>query len=262
MTGWTRGHVRLFAVLVLLWAADVGFRHRPLLVANPDQRPAAAAVLIFTLILVLYAEFGARRDPALRWRLSRLFWFLVVIGAYCLDRHMREAYLLAYGKGHVYLPDPVTPMLWPFLLFAFDPAIVRGSRPGSIDQVFYDGSCGLCHKAVKFLLAEDTLGGRFRFAPLGGTTATAALSGLGPLPDSIVVVTADGRRLLKSSAVLDAMTRIGGYWRILGHVLSLVPRPLRDFAYDGVAKVRKRLFRTPDGPCPLLPPELRRYFDP
>ncbi|HZH02738.1 MAG TPA: DCC1-like thiol-disulfide oxidoreductase family protein [Myxococcaceae bacterium] len=36
------------------------------------------------------------------------------------------------------------------------------------DILFYDGGCGLCHRAVRFVLARDPAG-RFRFAPLGGS---------------------------------------------------------------------------------------------
>src|SRR5579885_2416758 len=34
------------------------------------------------------------------------------------------------------------------------------------ELIFYDGHCGLCHGFVKFALARDREGARFRFAPL------------------------------------------------------------------------------------------------
>jgi predicted DCC family thiol-disulfide oxidoreductase YuxK len=132
------------------------------------------------------------------------------------------------------------------------------------DLLFYDGTCGLCHHAVKFALARDREGTRFRYAPLQGPTfeRTFPPADRARLPDSIVLKTADGRTLVRSDAVLRIAERIGGGWGTLARLLQLLPRWLLDFAYDGVAKVRKRLFATPEGSCPLLPPELRGRFLP
>ena len=54
-------------------------------------------------------------------------------------------------------------------------------------RLFYDGECGLCHAAVRFVLAEDRDGQGFRFAPL----ASESFARLAPaelratLPDSL-----------------------------------------------------------------------------
>jgi len=40
-----------------------------------------------------------------------------------------------------------------------------------------------------------------------------------------------------------------------------VPRGIRDRAYDGIARVRYRLFRKPTDACPVTPPELRARFE-
>ena len=34
------------------------------------------------------------------------------------------------------------------------------------ERLFYDGTCALCHGAVRFVLARDRDGSAFRFAPL------------------------------------------------------------------------------------------------
>jgi predicted DCC family thiol-disulfide oxidoreductase YuxK len=41
-----------------------------------------------------------------------------------------------------------------------------------------------------------------------------------------------------------------------------VPRPLRDAAYDFVARRRLRWFDPPEDACPLVPPRLRSRFAP
>jgi predicted DCC family thiol-disulfide oxidoreductase YuxK len=42
--------------------------------------------------------------------------------------------------------------------------------------------------------------------------------------------------------------------------LSLVPRGLRDLAYDAIASVRKKIFGTTEEVCPLVPSPLRARF--
>jgi predicted DCC family thiol-disulfide oxidoreductase YuxK len=47
---------------------------------------------------------------------------------------------------------------------------------------------------------------------------------------------------------------------MVGRLLSMVPRGAADWCYDVVARTRHRLFRSPDGACPVVPPELRSRF--
>lgn len=132
------------------------------------------------------------------------------------------------------------------------------------DVVFYDGGCGLCHRTVRFALLRDRDGTRFRFAPLQGETYAARIAAArrAALPDSVVVLTGDGRLLTRTQGVLHLLTRLGGGWRLAARCLGLVPRPLRDLGYDAVARLRKRLFRRPPELCPRVPPALRKRFDP
>lgn len=124
--------------------------------------------------------------------------------------------------------------------------------------VFYDGDCALCHGAVKFILPRDRHA-RFAFAPIGGEAYSRLLaSSLVDLPDSIIVLRSDGSILARSAAALHILRHLGHGWRILASVARAIPRPLRDWLYDRVAKVRRRLFSKPAGACPLVSPELRR----
>ena len=132
------------------------------------------------------------------------------------------------------------------------------------DLMFYDGGCGLCHRSVKFVLARDLEGTRFRYAPLQGSTFQAAYDPArrGELPDSVIVRTADGRTLVRSRAALHIAERLGGGWRVLARILGLLPTWLLDGGYDGIARVRGRLFDRPEGSCPMRSPELRGRFLP
>lgn len=132
------------------------------------------------------------------------------------------------------------------------------------DLLFYDGDCGLCHRAVQFAARHDPEGTRFQYAPLGGSTflATLSQSDRSALPDSVVIRTSDGRVLIRSEAVLHLAERAGGIWKSLGGIASLLPRWLLDVAYDAVAGVRQHIFAKPKDACPLLPAELRGRFLP
>jgi predicted DCC family thiol-disulfide oxidoreductase YuxK len=134
---------------------------------------------------------------------------------------------------------------------------------GQPERLFYDGTCGLCHAAVRFVLARDRTGNAFRFAPLDSDLFRAAVpeaerAGLG---ETLVVQTADGAILTRARAVLHIMRRLGGVWRLLAGPLAIIPRPLLDRLYDVVAWSRHRLFRRPADVCPVLPPRLRQRFD-
>jgi predicted DCC family thiol-disulfide oxidoreductase YuxK len=134
----------------------------------------------------------------------------------------------------------------------------------SPEILFYDGHCALCHRAVKFVLKHDRSGNAFRFAPLQGATFQSRVpaSRRAGLPDSVVVLTADGTLLVRSSAFLHILRRLGGRWKSLGGTLGLIPRPVRDMVYDFIARIRYRVFGTRDDLCPVVPPDLRGRFDP
>jgi predicted DCC family thiol-disulfide oxidoreductase YuxK len=147
--------------------------------------------------------------------------------------------------------------------FTWDPGWVRPRGAGRA-CLFFDGGCGLCHRFVRFVLAEDRDGAAFRFAPLQGATFGAAVppKERQALPGSLVVQTPDGVLLTRSAAVLYTLRRLGGLWRLLGTVVAIVPAGLRDRVYAGIARVRHRVFRQPSAVCPLLPAALRGRFDP
>lgn len=130
--------------------------------------------------------------------------------------------------------------------------------------LFYDGGCGLCHRAVLFLLARDHDGSRFLFAPLGGETFRTAVppGERATLPDTLVLLADDGRLLVRSDAVAESLRSLGGGWRAAAGLARLAPRRLRDAAYDTVARSRRRLFAAPRAACPVVPARLRSRFLP
>jgi len=146
-------------------------------------------------------------------------------------------------------------------LLTFDPAWIPALRDAAPPLLFYDGSCGLCHRTVRFILSEDRHAA-FRFAPLESHAFLEAVPEprRAALPDSFVLRTASGAVIARSDAVIALCRRLGGVWRLLGEAGAFLPPALRDALYDRVARMRRRLFATPKASCPLLPPELRARF--
>ena len=172
--------------------------------------------------------------------------------------------MLGVQIARMTLVDPGGPSLGLAMLhlLAFDPAWLR-PRPGGPETIFYDGHCGVCHALVRWVISEDRAG-VFRFAPLGGPAHLAALDEAErrATTDSVVVRDTSGRLLTRSAAVLHVAGRLGGLWRLLAALARAIPEPLRDTAYTHFARVRRKLFRTPEDTCPVLPKDLRARFDP
>ena len=132
------------------------------------------------------------------------------------------------------------------------------------EMLFFDGHCGLCHYAVKFLVKQDRSGMAFRFAPLYGETFQASIpvpQRMG-LPDSMVVQTSDGSLLMRSDAWVHVLRRLGGKWKLVAVLLHIIPRPVRNFFYRLVARTRYHVFGSREEICPMMPPNLRTRFHP
>jgi predicted DCC family thiol-disulfide oxidoreductase YuxK len=148
-------------------------------------------------------------------------------------------------------------------LFTFNPAWVRPRKATATELVFYDGHCGLCHRTVRFVLAEDRAGDTFHFAPLDSDTFRTVVPEphRAVLPDSLVVRMTDGTLLTRSAAVLYMLHRLGGVWCVVSWVVNLIPAGIKDWIYDRIAQIRHRLFRSPVEACPLVPAHLRTRFE-
>lgn len=131
------------------------------------------------------------------------------------------------------------------------------------ETVFYDGQCGLCHAAVRFVVHRDRRAA-FQFAPLAGETFRRQVpqAARQSLPDTLVVRRAAGDLLIRSTALVHLLRRLGGVWGVVATLVGAVPRPLRDGAYDAVARARRRWFAPPASACPKIPSHLRNRFLP
>jgi predicted DCC family thiol-disulfide oxidoreductase YuxK len=129
--------------------------------------------------------------------------------------------------------------------------------------LLYDGLCGFCNGAVRFILRHDRRA-IFRFAPLQGDFGQALLARHPDvaLIDSFLLVdrshTGEERILVRSDAALRVARELGWPWRLAG-LFVVVPRFIRDAAYDLFARSRYRLFRRYES-CPVPSADQRGRF--
>ena len=116
--------------------------------------------------------------------------------------------------------------------------------------IFYDGSCGLCHFFIRFVLKFDKKE-IFRFSPLQGSTIKNYLNSevLDKLPQSICVV-GDNRTYLKAYAVSYVFEKLGGVFKVINMFYSLLPIRLRNNIYDLISDRRHKLFGKKSEFCP------------
>ncbi len=107
--------------------------------------------------------------------------------------------------------------------------------------VLFDGVCNLCSASVRFLARREN--GTLWYAAMQSVTGQRLLEQRNlPLDDyDSFLFLENGRLYVKSEAAL----RLCGYmkqpWPIL-RALRFVPRPIRDWVYDRIARNRYSLF--------------------
>ena len=125
--------------------------------------------------------------------------------------------------------------------------------------ILFDGVCNLCNGFVTFVIARDPAG-RFQFGPLQSSAAQCLLGSIDSReewPDSMVLVE-NGRAWTRSAAALRIARGLSFPWP-LAYVFVVVPRPLRDWIYNLVARNRYRWFGKRDV-CMVPTRELRARF--
>jgi predicted DCC family thiol-disulfide oxidoreductase YuxK len=113
--------------------------------------------------------------------------------------------------------------------------------PGDAPVIFFDGVCGLCNHWIDFVVARDRRR-QFRFAPLQGETARDWLQLAADDSLSSVILCDKSGVYRKSDAVWRMLMRLGRIWWLAGGLLWLIPRPVRNWGYDIVARRRYRWF--------------------
>ena len=130
--------------------------------------------------------------------------------------------------------------------------------------LLYDGECGVCDKSVQVILKHDRRK-VMRFAALQskyGKEVVARHSSLSNVDSLILIEPADiigaEKIFIRSTAVLRIVAYLGGVWKLL-LIGYIIPRPIRDFMYDVIARNRYRILGAPAA-CMLPSPDVRARF--
>ena len=110
--------------------------------------------------------------------------------------------------------------------------------------VLFDGICNLCNASVRFISKHDK-NSKIQFASLQSEKAIELLKNSAFNNENLnsIVFIADQKIFLKSDAAVEIAKLLNGFPRYLQY-FRFIPRPIRDFIYDLIAKNRYRLFGT------------------
>ncbi len=131
-------------------------------------------------------------------------------------------------------------------------------------RVFYDGSCGLCHYFIRFILLRMATPSVFRFSPLEGETFKKIRKDFPDfsLPDSVVVYDEKSDQLLvKTEAITTVLDFLRWPWKSIARLIKWILLRASNKVYDFVARKRRKLFKKPNGSCPSLRPEWKVFFE-
>jgi predicted DCC family thiol-disulfide oxidoreductase YuxK len=122
----------------------------------------------------------------------------------------------------------------------------------------------MCNKSVKTILEHDRKG-TLRFAALQSDYGQRAIAQHPELRgvDSMILLEPSGRSgdekaYARSTAALRIASYLGGFWKLF-LIAYVLPRVVRDWLYDFVARNRYKLFGKHDS-CMLPPPNTRARF--
>lgn len=131
-------------------------------------------------------------------------------------------------------------------------------QPGET-VVLFDGVCKLCNGWAKFLIQHDRHH-RVRLATVQSPEGQALLAWAGLPVDAFdtMAVIRDRHYWVRSEAFFEVTAQLPAAWPML-RLLRIVPRWLRDWAYDRIALNRYRLFGKHEV-CLLPTPDHQRRF--
>lgn len=121
-------------------------------------------------------------------------------------------------------------------------SIQQISIPVSNTIIFFDGECLLCDKWVRFLRRAQ-LENSFEFAHIASDFAKPLIIEHKLENIDSVIVIQGGRAYIKSQAVLKIIALLRWQYRWL-YIGVVVPRFIRDWLYDIIARNRQKWFGT------------------
>lgn len=116
--------------------------------------------------------------------------------------------------------------------------------------VLFDGDCGLCHWAVRFIAPKDR-NNFFCFVPLNSSFGIQLLRERGLYLEeksknvlhlnSVILIDPNKAYYIKSEAVIQILKLLPN-WYFISVLLQIIPSRIRDLCYDYTAKNRTKWF--------------------
>ena len=103
--------------------------------------------------------------------------------------------------------------------------------------LLYDGYCNLCGWTVRWVRRFDKKG-KIGLVPLQDYSDNSTQIPI----DTVIFIDSTGRNYLKSDATLKILKTLGGGWLTLWFLIYIIPRFLRNWVYDLIAKNRYKWF--------------------
>lgn len=131
--------------------------------------------------------------------------------------------------------------------------------PENKSLILFDGVCNLCNSSVNFIIKHDPKE-LFLFASLQSDAAKEILLQLNEEKikmDSILLIE-EGEIFEKSSAALRISKKLNKGFKLL-YIFIVLPKPIRNFVYDYIAKNRYKWYGKKDS-CMIPTPELKQRF--
>lgn len=132
--------------------------------------------------------------------------------------------------------------------------------------ILFDGLCNLCNGSVNFILKRDK-DKKYKFASLQSEIGkelckqydidTNVLARSADGVDSIILIKND-KVFIKSAAVLEIIKDLPIGWRVF-RIGIILPKVIRDWLYDIIAKHRYRIFGKKDE-CPIPSKDMQDRF--
>ena len=125
--------------------------------------------------------------------------------------------------------------------------------------ILFDGVCNFCNRTINIILKYDKQA-YFQFAASQSIAAMGIMQAfkIEQIAIASVILIDQEKVYTKTDAVIQIANRLSG-WPKLFRVLKFIPKPMRDFAYDLIAKNRYALFGKKDI-CMIPEPSMRHRF--
>jgi predicted DCC family thiol-disulfide oxidoreductase YuxK len=132
--------------------------------------------------------------------------------------------------------------------YRHDPSVP--SFPDDKPLFIFDGVCVLCSSGAGWLMRHDQRH-LFRFTSAQSPLGKALYRHYGASLDETYLLLDQGRLFDKSAGYLRMIEILGGWWLLL-EIFRLIPRRIRDYFYDVVARNRYKWFGKTES-CKLIP---------